>query len=96
MWKGVIRMAFGKPKEPTKEIPVLTIDHYPGREYEVIGMVTAEHFDPKLIKRIDIRGVFPKIQDEAQKANADAVIGVKLYQYDAASVIGYGTAIKFL
>lgn len=89
-------MAFGSKKdEPGKDIPVLTIDHFPGRDFEAIGMITAEHFDPKLLKRIDPNGVIPALKNSAIKVGADAVIGVKIYQYNAANVIGYGTAIRF-
>lgn len=87
-----------KSKEPQQQssIPVVTIDHFPDRQYEVIGTVVAEYQNPNpLLKGIKVGNVIPALQASAEKVNADAVLGMRMYQTIAGDLTAYGTAIRF-
>lgn len=87
---------FGKPKEKeARDIPVLTIDHFPGREYEVIGLLTTLFTSTKLIKLIKLSECLPDILKDAADIQADAIIGLRFTLFDNANIYAYGTAIRF-
>lgn len=79
-----------------KDIPILTIDHYPGKEFDAIGMVTVEALNKgSITKSIELCIAIPELKKEALKINADAVIGVRMFLISNGTVYAYGTAIKF-
>jgi uncharacterized protein YbjQ (UPF0145 family) len=84
-----------KKDEPRSEIPILTIDTFPGREYEYIGTLMSECFYPHATKPARMADIMKIVQDDAHKLGADAIIGFRLLQYGVSVIYGYGTAIKF-
>lgn len=89
---------FGKPKEKeARDIPVLTIDHFPGREYEVIGLLTTNFTKTSLniTKLIKLNECLPDILKDAADIQADAVIGLRFILFNNANIYAYGTAIRF-
>jgi hypothetical protein len=89
---------FNKKQESTNvgvDIPILTIDHYPGKEFEVLGTITARILDPKIVKQADLNKILPELKKSAIQVDADAVIGTKISMLNASDIYAYGTAIRF-
>lgn len=86
---------FGKPKEKIPNIPLLTIDHFPGRDYEIIGLITTDALSGGVIKLAKLEDCTPSILEAAFKLQADAVIGLRFLQFNNAMIYAYGTAIRF-
>lgn len=69
--------------------------------YEIIDIITAHKrlTQPKIFNQIVIGKVNSMLIEEAQTLQADAIIGVG-YTMErtekGASILGYGTAVKFL
>lgn len=92
---------------PTKNIPILTIDHFPGREYDVIDSLWFG-VELEILKKDSVSTGIDElkngIKQVAATQGADAVIGfrteaVRKYvganNSSAQSLLGYGTGIKF-
>lgn len=90
---------FGQPRRrggtEVRSVPILTIEHYPGKDFEPLGLVTVRYDDLNFLKMPDESKVEAALQRVAADKGADAVIGVRMFLYSGASVIGYGTAIRF-
>ncbi|EPZ47630.1 hypothetical protein [Alicyclobacillus acidoterrestris] len=89
---------FGKGKktnDASELLPIVTTDDYHGKDYEVIGLVTAEKFWPTPTTRAKFSEVTNAISKEAESLGADAVVGFRIIQYNNAGIYGYGTAIRF-
>lgn len=76
------------------DIPIMTIDYYPGREIEVLGCVTVQAVNSGFTKTLELDIVIPELQKKALELNADAIIGVRMIFTSHAAVYAYGTAIK--
>jgi hypothetical protein len=102
--KGDVFM-FGKIKENIKAmntpcIPVITLDTYPGKKFEILQLVSVQ--EARLVADPTPLKAAVSVAKESQKIGADAVIGFRCASYfdtrslNRAVVLGYGTAIKFI
>lgn len=90
---------FGQKKtesESQKDIPVLTMDNYPGKNVEPIGTIFVRFTDAKLLKLPDFQKMIPDVQREAEKLSADAVLGFRFNLISPAVMVAYGTAVHFI
>lgn len=78
------------------EIPVLTVDYFPGKDVEPIGTIFVNFGEGKLLKFPDWKKVIPEMQREAHKFSADAVLGFRFNLISSAVMVAYGTAVRFL
>ncbi len=76
-------------------ILLTTTDHIPDKKYEIIGIVS-ENRSFSIFAKTEISKVVVKLQDEAEKMGADAVVGIKVFTTSRNGTSLMGTAVKFI
>ncbi len=72
-----------------------TTENIPGKKYEIIGIVS-ENRTFSILAKTEIGKVTVKLEAEAEKMGADAVVAIKVFSTSNGGTSLIGTAVKFV
>ncbi|MGL5522211.1 MAG: heavy metal-binding domain-containing protein [Metamycoplasmataceae bacterium] len=72
-----------------------TTDLIPGKQYEIIGIIFGNR-TISLFNKTEMEKAISKLEDQAAKLKADAVVGIRPYTAANGSTCIIGTAVKFI
>ncbi len=83
---------------PIKKIITTTTESIPGKEYEIIGVISSDSLSVSSKLMIQHKGLdnnnLEKLKQVAQDLGADAVVGIRI-SHDYGRETYIGTAVKF-